>query len=77
MAGVPARQIGWMSEYGEKLNLPISGNAETICKHTGQKYVLKNDQLIVSKNSMKIDFANLQTQYQKYKLDIDAVFIQY
>ena len=37
MAGVPARQIGWMSEYGEKLNLPISGNAETICKHTGQK----------------------------------------
>ena len=49
MAGVPARQIGWMSEYGEKLNLPISGNAETICKHTGQKYVLKNDQLIVSK----------------------------
>ena len=48
MAGVPARQIGWMSEYGEKLNLPISGNAETICKHTGQKYVLKNDQLIVS-----------------------------
>ena len=49
MAGVPARQIGWMSEYGEKLNLPILGNAETICKHTGQKYVLKNDQLIVSK----------------------------
>ncbi len=49
MAGVPGRQIGWMSEYGEKLNLPISGNAETICKHTGQKYVLKNDQLIVSK----------------------------
>ncbi len=49
MAGLPARQIGWMSEYGEKLNLPISGNAETICKHTGQKYVLKKDQLIVSK----------------------------
>ena len=48
MAGVPARQIGWMSEYGEKLNLPISGNAETICKHTGQKYILKNDKLIVS-----------------------------
>lgn len=48
MAGVPAKQIGWMSEYGEKLNLPISGNAKTICKHTGQKYVLKNDQLIVS-----------------------------
>ena len=72
MAGVPARQIGWMSEYGEKLNLPISGNAETICKHTGQKYVLKNDQLIVSKNSMKIDFANLQTHIKNIT-DIDAI----
>ena len=48
MAGVPAKQIGWMSEYGEKLDLPVSGNAETICKHTGQKYILKNDKLIVS-----------------------------
>ncbi len=48
MVGVPAKQIGWMSEYGERLNLPVSGNAKTICKHTGQKYVLKNDQLKVS-----------------------------
>ena len=48
MAGVPAKQIGWMSEYGEKLDLPVSGNAETICKHNGQKYILKNDKLIVS-----------------------------
>ena len=23
MVGVPAKQIGWMSEYGEKLNLPV------------------------------------------------------
>ena len=48
MAGVPAKQIGWMSEYGEKLDLPVSGNAETACKHSGQKYFLKNDKLIVS-----------------------------
>ena len=48
MAGIPAKQIGWMSEYGEKLDLPVSGNAETICKHSGQKYILKNDKLIVS-----------------------------
>ena len=52
--------------------MPISGNAETICKHTGQKYVLKRPINSKQKNSMKIDFANLQTQYQKYKLDIDA-----
>ena len=37
MVGVPAKQIGWMSEYGEKLEITVSGNAETICKHTGQK----------------------------------------
>lgn len=48
MAGVPAKQIGWMSEYGEKLDLPVLGNAETACKHSGQKYFLKNDKLIVS-----------------------------
>ena len=40
MVGVPAKQVGWMSEYGEKLDLPLKGNAETICKHTNQKYQL-------------------------------------
>ncbi|MFA7476089.1 MAG: UDP-2-acetamido-3-amino-2,3-dideoxy-D-glucuronate N-acetyltransferase, partial [Castellaniella sp.] len=25
MVGVPARQIGWMSEHGEQLDLPLSG----------------------------------------------------
>ena len=48
MVGVPAKQIGWMSEYGEKLDLPVLGNAQTTCKHTGQQYFLKNDQLTVS-----------------------------
>jgi UDP-2-acetamido-3-amino-2,3-dideoxy-glucuronate N-acetyltransferase len=42
MAGVPARQIGWMSQFGERLALPLIGNAETICPHTGLKYVLQN-----------------------------------
>ena len=42
MAGVPAKQIGWISEYGEKLDLPLLGNAETICKNTNQKYQLKD-----------------------------------
>lgn len=40
MVGVPARQIGWMSAYGERLNLPLSGEAETTCPHTGDRYVL-------------------------------------
>ena len=42
MVGVPAKQIGWMSEYGEKLDLPLTGDAETVCEHTGQKYILSN-----------------------------------
>ena len=48
MVGVPSKQIGWMSEYGEKLDLPVLGSAQTTCKHTGQQYQLKNDKLIVS-----------------------------
>ena len=45
MVGVPARQIGWMSEYGEQLNLPLSGEASTTSSHTGATYQLKNQQL--------------------------------
>ena len=41
MVGVPAKQIGWMSEYGEKLNIPIDGNGEVICPKTLEKYILK------------------------------------
>jgi UDP-2-acetamido-3-amino-2,3-dideoxy-glucuronate N-acetyltransferase len=40
MVGVPARQIGWMSEFGEQLDLPLQGNAEAVCPHTGTRYVL-------------------------------------
>lgn len=42
MVGVPAKQIGWMSEYGEQLDLPLSGDAETTCPHTGEKYQLSD-----------------------------------
>jgi UDP-2-acetamido-3-amino-2,3-dideoxy-glucuronate N-acetyltransferase len=42
MVGVPARQVGWMSQYGEKLALPLTGNAETNCPITNLKYILKN-----------------------------------
>lgn len=46
MVGVPARQIGWMSEFGEQLDLPVKGEGETTCPHTGSRYVLKDNQLI-------------------------------
>lgn len=43
MAGVPAKQIGWMSQYGERLELPLCGNANIVCPHTGVKYVLRDN----------------------------------
>ena len=45
MAGVPAKQIGWMSEYGERLDLPLDGNAQCICTATGDKYELIDGEL--------------------------------
>lgn len=45
MVGVPAKQKGWMSEYGEKLDLPLEGQAETTCEHTGDKYALNGNAL--------------------------------
>lgn len=40
MVGVPAKQIGWMSEFGEQLDLPLQGQAQVICSHTGVVYKL-------------------------------------
>jgi len=41
MAGVPARQIGWMSRFGERIQLPLTGSGEYVCPHTGDRYVLR------------------------------------
>lgn len=45
MVGVPAKQIGWMSEYGEQLDLPLTGNAQVKCSHTDTHYVLRDSLL--------------------------------
>jgi len=45
IAGVPAKQIGWMSRYGEKIDLPLSGEGKFTCPHTGSVYHLKGDQI--------------------------------
>jgi len=47
VVGVPAKQIGWMSDFGEQLDLPLSGQAEAVCEHTGAIYRLEGQ--IVSK----------------------------
>ena len=40
MVGVPARQIGWMSQYGEQLDISVNGSGEVVCQHSGQRYLL-------------------------------------
>ena len=42
VTGVPAKQVGWMSEYGEQLDLPLQGTGQTTCPHTGADYVLED-----------------------------------
>ena len=46
MVGVPAKQIGWMSRYGERILLPLKGEGMWRCQKTGEKYALKNDKMI-------------------------------
>ena len=46
MVGVPARLIGWMSEYGEQLDLPLSGHEEAQCPHTQKRYRLNDGKLV-------------------------------
>ena len=47
MVGVPAKQIGWMSEYGDRLGLPVRGDGFAVCKRSNIKYVLKDSTLYV------------------------------
>ena len=42
MVGVPGRHIGWMSRFGEQLDLPLEGSGEARCMHTGERYKLVN-----------------------------------
>lgn len=41
MVGVPARQVGWMSEFGEQLDLPLQGVGEVLCQQSGACYRLQ------------------------------------
>ena len=45
VAGVPARQIGWMSAHGERLALPLSGDGEARCPASGERYRLTGRRL--------------------------------
>ena len=45
VVGVPAEQIGWMTRYGERVDLPLAGEGRYECPHTGEVYELRGDQL--------------------------------
>lgn len=48
VVGVPGKQIGWMSEHGEQLDLPLSGESVTTCSNTGIEYKLAKGILLKS-----------------------------
>jgi UDP-2-acetamido-3-amino-2,3-dideoxy-glucuronate N-acetyltransferase len=45
IVGVPARQVGWMSEYGEQIALPLSGDGQYTCPYTAHVYKLDGEYL--------------------------------
>jgi len=45
MVGVSARQVGWISAFGEQIPLPLEGEGEYTCPHTGQHYRLNGKTL--------------------------------
>jgi UDP-2-acetamido-3-amino-2,3-dideoxy-glucuronate N-acetyltransferase len=51
MVGVPARQIGWISRYGERLSLPLQGTDEAVCPVTGQRYILRDGVVALDEES--------------------------
>ena len=47
VVGNPARQIGWMSQYGERIPLPLFGEGQFQCPHTRVAYELRENSLVV------------------------------
>lgn len=41
VVGNPARQIGWMSEFGHRLHFDAGGRA--VCEESGDEYMLRNN----------------------------------
>jgi UDP-2-acetamido-3-amino-2,3-dideoxy-glucuronate N-acetyltransferase len=51
MVGVPARQVGWMSAFGEQLDLPLEGEGEVVCAHSGTVYRLRGRYLTTDEST--------------------------
>jgi UDP-2-acetamido-3-amino-2,3-dideoxy-glucuronate N-acetyltransferase len=42
VVGAAARQIGWMSRYGCRLDLPLRGSGQARCAESGEVYLLRD-----------------------------------
>lgn len=82
MVGVPARQVGWMSRHGERLDLPLEGEGETTCPHTGDRYRLAGKTLTClppaaegerpTAEVKRIEFIDLKAQQLKIRDRINS-----
>ena len=48
LAGIPAKQIGWMSKFGKRIPLPLEGNGEYICPESKESYSLIDSNLYLN-----------------------------
>ena len=48
MMGIPARQVGWVSRYGHRLEFDSEGVG--VCPETGERYVLRGDWVELEKD---------------------------
>ena len=48
MVGNPCRQIGWVGISGDRLNLPLKGNAELKCADSNETYILRGEILTIA-----------------------------
>lgn len=49
-AGVPAKQIGWMTKFGERMQLSLTGKGSYTCPATGEVYILNGSRVVVAVN---------------------------
>ena len=50
MLGVPAKQAGWITKFGEQMRLPLKGEAIYHCEKTGEIYWLKDNKMVLKNN---------------------------
>lgn len=50
MVGVPAKQVGWITKFGEQMRLPLEGEAIYRCEKTGETYLLIGNKVALKDN---------------------------